>query len=456
VERQYDPQAQHYLQPDPSAIDGTRSYVYADDDPIDFSDPTGYWPSPIDVFHRAVSAGKTLLHVAGKVAYASWNLVAGTDIHTLCCTSAHWRWAKTLAAVNIASLFFPPDALVGHGAEIAVKLGLKAGAHAGLGAVVVKLLEKVGLHVGGVDEAAIDAEIRSRAERGVEGVVRSCATCFVAGTLVATPHGERAIERLRVGDSVLSEDPTAGKVEAEAVQAVIQDPVSPLLAVELGDGSAITTTVTHAFWVDEGASKPGWLEAGRLRVGDRLREADGAEAVVAGLRRNVGRAVVYTLTVATDHTFFVGSARVLVHNATCPSIRSKITEALASANEGTRLEGQVATWIDQAGHDVIEFQRIYEKVGSSDPFTDLDIVTRNAVVEVTTGSGDARKVQQIIDRVRNAETGSGSLNPYKKRVVLYAPDLGDIIAKKVAINGGIVVKNKQDLLYVLSLLGNEH
>ncbi len=52
-------------------------------------------------------------------------------------------------------------------------------------------------------------------------------------------------------------------------------------------------------------------------MGDRLREADGTEAVVAGLRRNVGRAVVYTLTVARDHTFFVGAAQVLVHNANC-------------------------------------------------------------------------------------------------------------------------------------------
>ena len=39
---------------------------------------------------------------------------------------------------------------------------------------------------------------------------------------------------------------------------------------------------------------------------------------VVGLRWNVGDALVYTLTVANDHTFYVGSARVLVHNSGIP------------------------------------------------------------------------------------------------------------------------------------------
>ncbi len=359
--RHYDPEAEVFLQPDPTDLDGVHSYVYANDDPIDYSDPLGYWPSISDVFHRAVNAGKTLLHVAGKVAYASWNLVAGDDIKTLCCTSKPWRWDKTLAAVNIVSLFFPPDALVGHGAEIAVKLGLKAGAHAGLGAVVIKLLEKVGLHVGGVDEAAIDAELRSRAERGVVGVVVRCATCFAAGTVVATPHGEQAIETLRVGDKVWAEDPARGTVEPELVQAVIQDPVSPLMAVTLGDGNAITTTVTHAFWVDEGPSRAGWLEAGQLRVGDRLREMDGTEAVVAGLRYNVGQAVVYTLTVAKDHTFFVSNARVLVHNALCGAIAG--TRGLRHS-----FDEHAAQWFGRnvnAANDLTAWQELIERAAKS-------------------------------------------------------------------------------------------
>jgi len=59
--------------------------------------------------------------------------------------------------------------------------------------------------------------------------------------------------------------------------------------------------------------------------------------MVVGLRRNVGEAVVYTLTVAKDHTFFVGAARVLVHNASgCSKAVKDALEALRNgANEVT-------------------------------------------------------------------------------------------------------------------------
>lgn len=340
--RYYDPEDLRFLQPDPSDQDGVHTYAYALDDPVDYSDPMGYWPSPLDVSHRAVQGGKALLHATGTIAYATWDLVAGGDIHTLCCTSKPWRWDKTIAAVNIASLFFPPDALAAHGGMLAVKLGLKAGAHAGLGAVVIKLMERVGLKVGKVDEAAIEQEIRNRAEVTTEDATRGCTPCFAAGTLVATPRGERAIETLHVGDKVLSENPKVGTVEPEAVQAIIVHPATPALAVKLGDGSAITATVNHPFWVDAGASKAGWLEAGRLRVGYRLRAANGTEVVVVGLR-SAGRVPIYTLTIAKDHTFFVGSAQVLAHNAS-PSC--ELGKALKAANHA-----KPASW--WAAHHIV-------------------------------------------------------------------------------------------------------
>ena len=37
----YDPTLKRFIQPDPSEREGTRSYVYCDDDPLDCSDPSG-------------------------------------------------------------------------------------------------------------------------------------------------------------------------------------------------------------------------------------------------------------------------------------------------------------------------------------------------------------------------------------------------------------------------------
>ena len=98
---------------------------------------------------------------------------------------------------------------------------------------------------------------------------------------------------------------------------MLDDGVKPLIALELSDCSTFKMTGDHPFWVDGGANldHPGWLEAGQLRPGDRLRTADGRGVTVLAVHWNAGEAHVYTLTVAKDHTFFVGPAHVLVHNA---------------------------------------------------------------------------------------------------------------------------------------------
>jgi len=159
----------------------------------------------------------------------------------------------------------------------------------------------------------------------LSAAVRGCG-CFPDGTAVATPHGSTPIEQLKVGDQVLAEDPSTGKVEPERVQAVIDDGVKPTMRVGLSDGSAQQVTTNHPFYVDggPGAAAPQWVQAGDLRVGDRIRTEDGQDITVAALRYNTGNAHVYTLTVATDHDFFVGSARVLVHN--CPGLSPAAAE----------------------------------------------------------------------------------------------------------------------------------
>jgi hypothetical protein len=134
---------------------------------------------------------------------------------------------------------------------------------------------------------------------------------------VLTPHGLVAIASLHVGDLVLAENPVTGKVEPERVQAVIDDGTKPLMQIVLSDGSRLSVTTNHPFYVDGGlgVSTARWVQAGDLQRGDRLRTENGWDVTIVALRYHTGYARVYTLTVEQDHDFFVGGARVLVHNA---------------------------------------------------------------------------------------------------------------------------------------------
>jgi len=197
--------------------------------------------------------------------------------------------------------------------------------------------------------------------------------CFATGTLVATAHGEQAIQTLHVGEMVLSEDPSTHQVDTEPLQRVTHDPRSLLLAVDLSDGSTITTTLTHPFYVDNGvqiAVGGAWLWAEHLQSGDQLRTEDGHQVSVLQVRQGVGYADVWTLTVARDHTFFVGTAQVLVHN--CDSAPN------SGNTTGANREQQVA---NHFGNEVVNRNRLIRVPGVGS--TDIDVeLTGNRYIEV--------------------------------------------------------------------------
>lgn len=243
--REYDPSLEHFLQPDPSELEGMESYVYAQDNPIDNADPSGL---------------ETCMYNATSTSFICDKSGFCADIETILHDP---NIVDKLMALGDLALWVP---------------GLDE-------AKAVELLGKFG----------IDAERATELVR--EGEAVGCALCFPAGTLVATPHGQQAIQTLKAGDQVLAEDPSTGKVQAESVQPVIHDPASALISVDLSDGSSIAVTADHPFWVDRGIllAKPGWIPAGELRFGDELRTARGGVASVVGIRRSAGVADVYYL-----------------------------------------------------------------------------------------------------------------------------------------------------------------
>ena len=63
-------------------------------------------------------------------------------------------------------------------------------------------------------------------------------SCFAAGTPVLTRAGHRAIETLKVGDQVLTQDTSTGALAYQPILAVFHNPPSDVLSVELDSGGA--------------------------------------------------------------------------------------------------------------------------------------------------------------------------------------------------------------------------
>jgi hypothetical protein len=138
--------------------------------------------------------------------------------------------------------------------------------------------------------------------------------CFVAGTPIRTPGGETVIEKLREGDEVLScaeFDPT-GAVRSRRVKSVFCRH-GRVLELVVG-GRRIETTPEHPFWV----VGQGWAQAGGLKPGDLLRGHDGRQMTLEKATLTDRWADVYNLSVAEDHTYFVGALEwgfsIWVHN----------------------------------------------------------------------------------------------------------------------------------------------
>jgi len=96
-------------------------------------------------------------------------------------------------------------------------------------------------------------------------------SCFVAGTPVWTRSGPIAVEKLLVGEEVLSQDTETGELAYRPVMATTVRPPASALALKFADDEILVTR-GHPFWV----SGAGWRMAKELKAGDLLHTPDGA------------------------------------------------------------------------------------------------------------------------------------------------------------------------------------
>ncbi|NYV74335.1 RHS repeat-associated core domain-containing protein [Streptomyces sp. UH6] len=150
---------------------------------------------------------------------------------------------------------------------------------------------------------------------------------FVPGTEVVLADGTtKAIEDVRVGDEVLVTDPVTGETTHKKVTAEIKGRgAKNLVKVTIdtdGDKGDRTGTVTatdgHPFWVPELGE---WIDATKLEAGQWLRTSAGTHVQITAVERWTQQGTVHNLTVADIHTYYVlaGGTPVLVHNSKCPT-----------------------------------------------------------------------------------------------------------------------------------------
>jgi Pretoxin HINT domain len=133
------------------------------------------------------------------------------------------------------------------------------------------------------------------------------AACFAAGTLVHTIDGAQAIDSIRVGDSVLSQQTSTGMLTFQSVVAIHRNRPAPTLKISIG-GESIVATGIHRFW----KAGKGWTMARELKAGDRLRMVGGGVDIDSIETDKIQP--VYNLDVAQDRDFFVGTKGLLVHD----------------------------------------------------------------------------------------------------------------------------------------------
>lgn len=136
------------------------------------------------------------------------------------------------------------------------------------------------------------------------------ACSFTGDTLVATPDGPVPISEIEIGDVVLAWDEAAGEVVEREVTAVMPHPDDEIAVLALEDGD-VTTTPDHPFFTTE----RGWVEAGQLWPGAHVRSVRGTTVVQSIVVEPYG-GILWDLSVAGVHNFFVGPSQALVHNCT--------------------------------------------------------------------------------------------------------------------------------------------
>ena len=136
--------------------------------------------------------------------------------------------------------------------------------------------------------------------------------CFIAGTKVLTPLGDKNIEDFKVGDDVLAYDHKDNIVMTSKVTKVFKHTNKKYGELQLSNGTKLLVTAENRFY---SVDKKKYVRADRLKVNEKLLVNNGKNTetvTVMKYVKSIAKADVYNITVKDFNNYF--AEKILVHN----------------------------------------------------------------------------------------------------------------------------------------------
>ncbi|MCZ2340642.1 MAG: Hint domain-containing protein [Bacteroidales bacterium] len=217
----------------------------------------------------------------------------------------------------------------------------------------------------------------------------------MAGTLVHTVEGTKPIEEVTTADQVWAFDRQTQQWRLCPVVQTFERRSDLLTHLTLDDGTELTGTVGHPFWVIEGEGLAGrtvgdhghdetpgptpgrWVAMSALAVGDVVLTRAGQVARVVVLETWTEAVPVYNLTVEGLHSYAVGTAGALVHNADpadYAGMAQSTTKAAATAQAKPVVEAPQASKAPEVSQPGVKPETVAPSSGTIKPTVKKDNV----------------------------------------------------------------------------------
>ena len=224
----------------------------------------------------------------------------------------------------------------------------------------------------------------------IDGVTCNISS-FVAGTQVAIPGGQIAIENVQVGTAVHARNEldffNAPQKVTKAFGRVAKG--YSLISTEFG---TIKATSNHPFWV-QGA---GWTEAKNLKGWDSVASLKGDTLIKESIYIREDTRV-YNFTVENSHNYFVGDGGLWVHNCPPPKIPGTLPHAKEAIDALPKSIGDnLFAFVNNKGLVIVKRRDI----NSSQKYE-----YRNDKLDVATNNIDVPAVRTALPKLTHADLG---------------------------------------------------